>query len=464
MYKTGLRGIGLGITLGLSAMAAVPALAQQAAPASGVTDLLAVSNDALQFNPGYAAARAELAAAQETVPQAVGKLLPQVGFQTQYDYVHESVEGDYYGVANIDRSDDFDRWVYGAKLKQALYQPSLFIGRKQAELKVQRAGLTFQAEQDALLMQVVEAYFGVLASEDAVAFAGAEMLAVGQQRDQVRARARAGLATDADTKAATAQYELAVANQTDAGVALDNALARLEALTGRYYGQVKRLPLNLLLIPPQPQQEQVWIDRARQANPTLLAQQIALEVAKLEYDKSRKLRWPTLDLVGQTFALDSGGGITGQRDERSERIGVVLDLPLYSGGQISATKRQSLALQERAEALYDDARARVVRDTRIAYRNSSAGLQRVAALKRALDAAVAAEEATRAGFDAGTRTSADVLSAVERRYAAERDHSASRYQFLTASLRLKQLSGNLLVADLAQINRMLEYRPSAPQP
>src|SRR5690606_35305660 len=123
-------------------------------------------------------------------------------------------------------------------------------------------------------------------------------------------------------------------------------------------------------------------------------------------------QWPVLDLVADAFRLDSDGGAAGERGENQERIGVVLSLPLYSGGQIEATKRQMLALESQALAELDDVRAQVIRDTRIAFRNSTSGLRRVDALKRALDAAIAAEESTRGGFEAGTLASTDLLTAI----------------------------------------------------
>jgi outer membrane protein len=448
--------------LGFCIAALVPAAATAASAAQAVAsdpaDLLTASNDALQYNPEYIAARAEFVAARELVPQATGKLLPQLGVKTQYDFLHESVSGDYYGVVNIDRDDDFRRWSYGAQLQQALYRPELTIGRTQAELKLQQAGYKLQAAQDALLIGVSEAYFGLLAADDAVRFADAELRAVGEQLDQVRVRAASGLATDADVKDALAQFELASANQTEAQNAQANAIARLEALTGRSYAQLKRLPTTLILVPPQPQDERVWTARAEQVSVAVLLQKATLQIADLDHEKARKMSWPKVDLVGAAFVLDSTGGISGERDEDQERIGVMMSLPLYTGGQISATKRQSVAMQERAQALYDSAIVSAVRDTRIAYRNSASGLKRVEALQRAVDATIAAEDAMRAGFDAGTRTTADVLAAVERRYAAERDYAAARYKFLVNSLRLKQVSGNLLVADLAQINRLLQAR------
>jgi outer membrane protein len=443
--------------LALALLLALPAAPARAA--SQPTDLLGVANDALQANPGYRAARAEYLAARELIPQAVGKLRPQIGARAQYDWVHESITGNYYGIFDIDRDEDFEQLLYGARLVQALYQPSLMIGKAQADRRARQAELALRSAQDALLMRVSETYFALLAAQDAMQFARSETLALREQLDQVRSRERSGLATDADLKAAIAQHEIALATEAEALDAVANATTLLEAIGGRRYTDIRRMPLNVLLVPPQPADAEVWVARAEAENPLIQIQRLGLEITGLDHERARKAAWPTLDLVADAFRFDSGGGLSGDRDETQERVGVVLTLPLYAGGQIAATRRQTLALQTRAEAQLDEARTQVARDTRIAFRNSSAGLQRVNALKRALDAAVASELSTRSAFDAGTRTNAEMLTAVERRYAAERDHANARYRFLINSLRLKQLAGNLLVADLAQINRMLDLSP-----
>lgn len=453
MARKGARVRGLcGVVL-----AVVSAMPAMAAAQTGPVDLLTVANDALQLNAAYRASRAEYVAARELVPQAVGKLLPQLGIQGKYDWIDETIEGDYYGFANVNRSDGFDRWMYSAALKQAIYQPELFIGRTKAELELQQAGYALQQTQDELLMSVSEAYFGALAAADTVRFAEAELRAVRQQLDQIRVRADSGLATDADVKAALAQYELSNADTADAHIIYDNAMDRLEALTGTQYGELRRLPQRVVLAPPEPQDEAVWTGRASEFSVSVLMQKVGNALADLDYERSKKMRYPTVDLVGNALNLNNRGGATGERDEEQTQIGVTVSLPLYTGGQISSAQRQALAMQEMASAKYDSAVVNAVRDARIAYRNSVSGQKRVYALERAVEAAIAAEDAMLAGFDAGTKTSADVLGAVERRYAAEGEYTAARYKVIVNTLMLKQAAGSLLVADLARLNRLLTY-------
>ncbi len=428
-------------------------------PLQGPVDLLTVCNDALNFNPKYAAARATFLASKQLIPQAKGKLLPQLNAIGLYDHISEKVNGDYYGLADIRVDESYDRFIYGATLEQALFRPDLFLGKTQAELRVRQASYALEAAQDALLIEVVETYFGVLAAQDALAFSRAEIQALREQVQQLDSRVTAGIATDAELKAAQARYELARADEMEAENAVLTTTARLESLTGKSYPEIRRLPLNLVLEAPEPRDEQAWIRRTEASNPSVLSQRAAAEVARLEYEKAQKLAWPNLDLTGTVYKLDADGGISGAREQTQERIGVRLRMPIYAGGQISATRQQSHELQKGAEALVSEVTARAVRDTRLAYLNSLSGLQRVVALERAVEATIAAEAAIRAGYGAGTRSNSELLESVENRYRAERDHAGARYLTLINSLKLKQLSGQLLTADLAQLNRLLRDAP-----
>lgn len=444
--------------LGAALLCAV--LATGAARAEAV-DLLTICNDALRLNPRYAAARAEYLAARELVPLAQGKLLPQVGLMGTADWTDQHIDGTYYGIPDVDRHDGYESYLYGAVLKQALFRADLFAGLSQAELRVQAAAHALEAAQDELLIDVAEAYFAVLAAQDALTSTRAEVQSLTEQVQLLNGRLAAGLATEADLKSAQALFELAQADELEALNATLTTTARLESLTGRSYPALKRLPDNMQILPPSPQDENAWIKRAEQNNAAVLAQRAAAEAAKMDRLRASRLGWPRLELDGGMFQLDNGGGLSGDRTERYDRIGINLEVPIYSGGQISAGIRQAEQMQHRAEALLSEVISKAVRDTRLAYLNSLSGLHRVNALKRAVEAAVAAESAARAGYEAGTRNSTDVLEALGQRYAAERNYAAARYKALINALRLKQQAGQLATADLAMISRLLRAGPAA---
>lgn len=417
-------------------------------------DLLTITNDALQYSAAYEAARAQYVAARELIPQAQGKLLPQLTAQGKYDYFWEDISGTFFNVP-VDRSAHYNQATYGAQLTQALYRPELLLGKASAQARLEQAGQRLRAQQDALLFSAAQAYFGVIATQEAAALARTEVETLAQHLRQTRERVDAGLSIEAELKTVEASYQLARANLTRADDAVLDAQITLEALTGQHYSRLQALPETVQLVAPQPSDVAQWLARAKIENPLIRGKQAALEMAITQRKIAGKAQLPKVDLIGNAYWLDSSGGATGDRDENQQRIGVMATVPLYAGGQIEATKRQTFAQQQQAESELQDTVRQVERDVRIAHRKATSGLQQVSALQQAVIAAQSAESAARAAFDAGTLTSADMLEAVRKRFEAERSYSQARYAALLSGLQLKVLAGNLLVADVAQVNQLL---------
>jgi len=433
---------------------------QSVAAAQAPVDLLSVYNDALVHNPQYRASAAQYRATQELVPAAFGKLLPQLGLRARYEHIWEDIDGQYYAVQDFHFDEDYDHKTYGAGLQQVLFDGALFAGLDAAKLRVTQAGFALEGSQDELGVTVVEAYFAVLGAIDSLRYANAEVESLRQESEQVGARADAGLALEADKQVALATYELALARQAEARALVDSSRLRLETLTGRPYGPLKSLPEAVALALP-PLNEKAWIERARTHNASVLARTASLEAARQELAQARRGHWPTLSAQGTAYWDDHGGGVVGDREEEEQRIGVTLDLPLYSGGQVSALVSAAAARVEAAEALLEDARAQAQRDTRQAYLQITSGLLKAQGLKRAVDAAIAAELATRSAYEAGTRTNADLLRAIDARFDAERNYAVLRYRLLLNGVQLRAAAGTLVTADLIGLNRLLGA-PAAP--
>ncbi|MGQ0620906.1 MAG: TolC family outer membrane protein [Panacagrimonas sp.] len=445
--------------MALLALASMGAAAQTG---SAPADLIEVYAEALKNNAPFQARLAEFEIISQGERVTHGRLLPQVGLRAGYDYIYEEIEGDYFGFPNVKSDADFGRALFGVGLTQALYRPDLWIEQDQAELRKTQGRFQLDSQEDTLLIAVASAYFAVLGSRDSARFAQAELAAVQRQLDQVRGRFDAGLATEADYQAAKAQQSLVAADLAEAQSRVEMAYAVLDTAAGKPFRNLKVLPEGMVLSRPDPPNVADWIERSKLQNLNVLAARSSLELAKMDYEKARKARWPKVNAAAAAYYLDSGGGVTGEREEVEERIGVQLDLPLYSGGSVTAAIALAEAGTARAQALLDAAVAAAGREAQIAYLDSMAGIARVPALKDGVAAARSAESAISAGFDAGTRTTSEVLEAVEKRFEVERDYAAARYKFMLDSLRLKQAAGNLANADLSQFDRLL--RPASGTP
>lgn len=454
----------------LAGLIALPLLTQAQEPSprapgpeAGPASLLTVYIEALQRNAEYRAQLAATRAVTELDRAVAGKLLPQLGLGASYDYVFENLEGDYYSLPNVDSRENFARGVVGLKLTQALYQPELWISRDQSELRLNQSRFELEKAEDQLLLDVVGAYFGVLAAQDAWRLTQAESLAVERQLEQVRTRGQAGLALEAEVLAAAAQRSIAYANLIQAESRIDTARSALDLAAGMRFRDLKTLPEEgMPLERPEPADPQSWIARAREQNLDVVQARLSSQLAQLEAEKARSARLPRVDAVGSASYLDLDGGVSGARTEEDARIGVNLSLPLYTGGSVSAAIGAADAAVERANALVEAAQGRAERDTRVAFFALLNSLNKVPARADAVRAARASEEATVAGYAAGTRTNAEVLRAVEDRYDAERTYSAARYDYMLDSLRLKFSAGLLVNGDLSRFDRILRAANASP--
>ncbi len=448
----------------------LPVLADSA-PADAPADLIGVYIKALEANPQYQAAVAGFHEAAEAKPQALAKLLPQLGAGATAGELDQSVSGQFFkdvlnkgsgdGV-NVNHRDQFYQVGYQVALSQVLFNWSLFKSYDQSELKVGQAGVKVYEALDGLRLLAVQDYFDVLEAQDGVRFAAAERDAVSQLLDQAKNRLASGMVTDAEVKQAQAEYDLSDAQLIDARNTLDVSLSQLQLLTGgQSYARLKPLGEGYQPAPPEPNRLDVWLDRAQAQNLALQDKRYGTEIARKEIERQKAQRLPTLDANAKRTYEYADGGITngigaGNNHGMDEGVFLSLKVPIYTGGAISSAVRGAEAGLERAQFEEQAAANEARHGTQVAFLNTSSGLAHIGALNHAVQSAVAAEDAATTSYNLGTKTYSDVLLAVRSRFHAERDYAAARYGYLLNFLKLKQAAGALSHADLLTINRWLQ--------
>ncbi|MCL1961544.1 MAG: TolC family outer membrane protein [Desulfovibrionaceae bacterium] len=431
-----------------------------AAPARAQS-LLELYDSARGYDAAYQSALAQARASQARADQARAGLLPQLALQAgaQRNFMELAVSG--LGSGNSDYN------VQSAMLNgsQPLYRPANRIawgqGRKQAELaQVQLSGV----EQD-LIVRLSQAYFDVLAAQDALRYVRALKAAVAGQLDAARRNFEVGNATITDSREAQARFDLAVAQEIAAENDLRVKKLALDQLTGHAGSQPRPLAQPIVLPAPQPDDAQAWVDRAMQEHPAVLQNRMALELARMETAKARTGHLPTVDLqasVGQQRypngnpTLSVAPGMNYHYRASVASVGVALNWPLFAGFAVEGRVRETLALEDKARADLDDAERTVSQATRVAFFGVQSGLGQVKALEAAEQSSLTALQANQLGYKVGVRINIDVLNAQSQFYQTQRDLSKARYDALVGLLRLKQASGVLQAEDLTPINRLLD--------
>lgn len=426
-------------TLWLSLIACQPLQAQ---------DLVGIYGLALQQDAELQIAEANYLSAIEAVPLARADSRPQIFFNANAQVQESEISG--FG------SSSSDSLGYSVNLTQSLYDTDTVASINSAEARAAAAQADLFAAREALIIRVAQAYFDILAAKDNVDFAYAERNATEQQLEQAQKRFEVGLIAITGVHEAQARFDSAVAQAIAAENLLETSYQALGLITGDpTIRDLFRLADEIRLELPEPADIDAWVGHAMVNNRALLASKENLNAARFDRERADKNRNPTLDLTASFSDVDSNDDFRGDLDQEDITVGVQLQIPLTTGGRISAERAQS-------EADYRSAQNSVLLQSRLAAQSSRtayldvvSGISQVRAFKQALESSNVALEATQAGFDVGTRTAVDVLDSLRETYRAQRDYAGSRYDYILSTLRLRQAAGLLGDDHLFEINRWL---------
>lgn len=424
---------------------AVPLVLALALPRAGhAEDLLQAWQQARSADPVLAAALATRGAVREGVAQLRAPLLPQASASVSFDQNH------------VAGRDDNRARNAGVAVSQVLVDVAQ---RKRLQAALQGAGAqdaVYSAAEQALLVRVAQAYFEVLTATDLLAAVAANEDAFAQQVEQADQRYRNGLAAMVDVEQARAYRASARANTLTAQKALSDARGALAEITGSAPGALARLREELPMDPPAPTDPQEWVNTALEHNPLLLAQRSLLGAAEENIAAARAGHLPTLSAAlnsGRSSAWPLAGGNDGRH---STRVGLLLSVPLFSGGGTSATQRQAVYQRDAAREALEQRRRRVMREVQEQYRAVVAGIGQTEATREAVQAAQRALASTRVGQGLGTHSMNDLLQALQTLGATQAAYSRARHQFVVSRLLLQQAAGTVGEAELTTINSLLQ--------
>jgi len=311
------------------------------------------------------------------------------------------------------------------------------------------------AEQD-LVVRVAQAYFDVLAAQDALATTRASKAATSEQLASAKRNFEVGTATITDTREAQARFDLGTFQELAAENDLRSKSIALDTLVGRTGVQPKPLLVPVVLPAPQPASAEEWVTTADQQHPTVRRARVGLEVAQLETSKARAAELPTVDAVASVGGSDfRGSKYSSSGFTNTASVGVQLNWPLYTGGSTQNRIKETLALEDKARNELEAARRGVGQGTRVAYFGVQSGLAQVRALEAAEASTKLALEATQLGYKVGVRVNLDVLNAQSQLFTTQRDLAKARYDVVMGSLKLRQAAGQLAAPDVEAANRLL---------
>ena len=272
-----------------------------------------------------------------------------------------------------------------------------------------------------------------------------------------------------DVYEAQAAYDNSIADRIGAKVNVGLSLEALTILTGKTHKRIALLSDAFIASHPSPNDKQAWIDAAKKGNLSLQISQLTAKAATLNHKAIRANRLPQLDGVlsyGHTDTDISGTSISetnisrtrgdSHADTDSTTIGLELSIPVYSGGSLTALQRQAAQNQIAAQEQLLFAQRNTIQNTRSLFLEVTTNIAQIKARKQAIISSESALQATKAGYDAGTRDIVNVVDAQRNLFQAQRNYFTTLYDYIINTLELKQVAGILMDKDLQMLDNWLQ--------
>ena len=406
---------------------------------------LSVAND-----PELAAAQASFKAQKELIIQRKAGLLPSVSIGGS------STVGERWILSSNFPSEPSGSHGWNASLSQPIFRvDSWYRFRQGQDIKAQ-ATANFAVAQQALIVRVTESYLRILEAQAALTSAKAERDAVKRQLDQVQQRFDVGLVAITDVLEAQAAYDSSIVSVIEQEGAQSISFEALLRLTGKTISEISGIIEEMPISAPNPNTVEDWIEKALSNNYSLIAANEGLKISQKDVKIARSGHLPIINANAVwSHNVTEGRTFLGSKtNNRSYSINI--NIPLYQGGQIRSGARQALYNLDSAQENFDYLQRTVVENTRNLFTAIKTDVARVRARQRSIESSQSALEATRTGYEVGTRNIVEVLQAQRQLYLAQFQYASARYQYIRDNIRLKEIVGNLSPSDVYSLDKYIK--------
>ena len=436
----GLRiGVALGCGLLLSAGTALVSASTALAQPRTLQEALSAT---YANNPGLQAARAQLRATDEGVPQALAGWRPTIVLGATGGYG----AGNIYGQGLSGPATNNDRIV--ATTQATITQPLYRGGRTRASTNQaknavfsQRANLVNSEEQ--IFFSGVQAYVGVIQSQQLLQLNIRNVEVLTRQLQATNDRFRVGEITRTDVAQAEAALAGAVAQR-------ETAEGNLATARATYLQVIGYPPQNLvnpqpLKLPVKTETEAAQLAAAN--NPSVIAALFNDASAKDAVDVAFAALAPQVSL--QATGFQNINSTINHQSTNGGQVIASLSVPIYQGGSEYSAVRQARQTEQQQRKNVDNARRTAVQASVSAWQTLVAARATADSTRSQIRANEVALEGVEREAIVGSRTTLDVLNAQQALLTSEVTLVQNLAQIVTASYQVAQAIGRLTARDLS---------------
>ena len=417
------------LAVGLAVAGGQPAAAQTLAGAMA---------DAYSTNPTLAAARAELRAVNEGVPQALANWRPKVSVTASGGKARIDSE-----TSTTSNQDTLTPLSASANVVQPLYRGGRTIaGTARAEQEVQAQRAILDSVEQFILLSASTAYMDVWLAQSVVAFTENNEKVIGRQLEATRDRFTVGEVTRTDV----AQSETRLATATAERIGAEGALRSSRAI---YKEVVGKAPGVLQAPPPVadlPASLDAVIDHSNSRNPDILAASFAEKAARHRVREVTGELYPTVDLSA-SLSHSEETSARGSETQRAEILAQVT-IPLYQQGAVSSRVREAKQVSNQRRIEIEEVRRNAEQEGISAWEALQTARAQIHSFESGVRAAEIALEGVRQENEVGARTILDILDAERELLDAQVNLVRSQRDEIVAGFEVLSAIGQLTARDL----------------
>ncbi|NLQ16062.1 TolC family outer membrane protein [Marinomonas sp. M1K-6] len=405
---------------------------------------------AKQHDPGLRAAAATYRAEKEGVTVTKGNLYPNISFSGNLGYTNTDADSG---------SSDNDTNSLALLLDYPIYSPVLSYGVDAVELSYESAGISFNNAEEDLALSTLTEYFDLLTAQSTLQTTEALVRSTASQLDRAKKQYEVGLASITDLQDAQAEYDSVRVTELSARSKVSYAQKALYQRTGQEIDNIPQLSKDYPIRLDASMTVDSLIAKAHRDNKELRI--LNLKVASAENNiniQKASGRTPVVKITGELSRKDSDtspanpnlDGVT-----NTAKIGLGVSIPLYSGGAISASVRQATAQAESTTEQRASSLQTIELNIRSLYLELQTAVAQIEAQRQLIRSRTSALEATKAGYDVGTRNLVELLDAQSNLYNAQNTYEQYRYDFVMKKLNLLEATGDLTEDKIQELDKWL---------
>lgn len=392
-----------------------------------------------QQNPQLRAARAQVRAADENVPQALAGWRPNVSATGSY--------GKEKSRSTTTTEQSLSPRVTQLDLTQPVYRGGRTVSATnsaESQVRASRAQLTSTEQQ--VLLAAVTTYMDVLRDGARVQLTANNEQVLRRQLEATQDRFEVGEVTRTDVAQAEARLSRAVSDRVSAEGDLATSRATYVRVVGQAPGTLEPAPP----LPAMPVSLEEAIAIAADENPDLKTAQFTERAASHDVRTAFGSLLPTLNLVGQVQRTDEQA--LENNSNRSNSLVAQLSIPLYQAGTVHSQVRQAKQVRNQRRLEVSQSLRQVNESVTQAWETLKTAEAVIASRRQQVRANEIALEGVRQEAAVGSRTTLDVLDAeqelLDSRVAlviAERDEYVAGFTLVSSIGRMTAVQLSLPV-------------------